>query len=284
MMNEDEEEMTSGNDEGNHDNQEDPTTAGGTTDPNTAKWGTVPWGTVTVIGSGSSGGGAGGGGILSSLYYSGGSLFSYPSSSWWGSPPERKKFSGKPVESTAPVYGWRGYTMDSETATLHGATKEWPEREFQAECNNYRDYPSPQEQWAEQALKEFPDLLEQYKARKQGVPASRREVCLQHLESDSCTGSSYGCGIWGRAKPDAVDTEDYQIVAHCIAWGTVLLDEDENWRASDVRIEALYVVKEAFQDEDYFKYIDFDRMAADLYARYVVPVRVIDSLEELSGD
>jgi hypothetical protein len=157
-----------------------------------------------------------------------------------------------PVHQDEPVYGWRGYGLQVDgdgRLELRGARMAWPGRELEAKC--------------------FGLLSIDNAATEDGT-------CVQHLEQDSCP-HAYGCGIWGRAVP--VESAVY---AHCLAYGTVALDDDGNWRASNVRIEALYVSKPAVLRQNDIQagwlrdYLIWDAISADLHARYGVPVYIVE--------
>lgn len=280
-----------GPDEGDHDSTQDSTASGSTlVQPLSAALPSIISSAYTYA-PGASSGGSGRWGSWGNATWAYHQMMQPTGIGGGGTTPTKKRFSATPTAQDAPVYGWRAYSLSRE-GVLKGDVEEWPEREKAAVCRNSGQYQLTAERDAYMKANLPMNLYALWRQSAEAEEDPSRTICLQHLEHDSCPGQ-HGCGIWGRAKPD----RSAMVVAHCLAYGTVASDEDGNWRASDVRIEALYVVKQYFynwvnsvwdhfssHEPHFLKYIDFDRMAADLYSRYVVPVKVIDSLEELSGD
>ncbi len=158
-----------------------------------------------------------------------------------------------------PVTGWRAYRL-SLTGTLMGVRQEWTERRLVAECSDFIRDVQGQPRW------------------HRSTPA---ETCAEHLEK--CP-QLCACGIYLRAKPEnwGVHPEHFVVYARCLAYGVVAMDEDGNARASDVSIEALYVLRCDLSSVvgALSQYIDWEGVANTLRGRYGVPVTVTDSLEE----
>lgn len=180
-----------------------------------------------------------------------------------------QRFKGKVTDRDEPVYGWRNYGLTS-TGILQGMRAMWPSNTFEAVCEASLGGSVPDE--AVRSWLRDDEIFQMWLARRAEKRVGREE-CLAHLTSGSCIDHP-GCGIWGRARP-AIDQG--LILARCLAYGVVALDEDDNWRASDVKIEKLYVMRFLGDPSPFAAYVDFDRMGYDLSARYEVPVEVIAS-------
>lgn len=191
----------------------------------------------------------------------------------------RQRFKGKAADRMQPVYGWRGYRMDTD-GKLIGMREPWETSHKAAVCVSFNEHPT---EMIRTLLGD--DEVFEFWMKRRGDNDPARERCVEHLTNDSC-GNEPGCGIWGRANPD----EHIQglVIARCMAYGVVAVDEDGNWRASDVQIESMFVNKQAFESDmgaygghAIVRYVDYDRMAYDLELRYSVPVKVLASVESL---
>lgn len=193
----------------------------------------------------------------------------------------RLRFTGKAVDHEGAIYGWRVYSLAAD-GTLSGARQSWPTKEMKAVC--LASHNTPPDEMIRGMLGD--DVTYRLWLERRGDNSRQRQQCLDHLEHDSCP---QGCGIWGQKYPCAG-----LIMARCLAYGTVALDEDGNWRASDVEIESLYILKAAIENFAFSRiitesgvgpltpYIDWDRLAVDLGLRYDVPAKVIEDVSELA--
>ena len=88
------------------------------------------------------------------------------------------------------------------------------------------------------------------------------------------------CGIYGMAdlNPDRYGDDDIHAWVRCVAWGTVGVDVDGNWRATEVEMEEIFLVKRLFNNE---AWLDFEKIADWLQAVYHIPVHVVNTVSEL---
>lgn len=164
----------------------------------------------------------------------------------------------KPQPREQVVTGWRGYSLGRD-GVLYGSFSAWHGARYSATCQSSMGYLSQ-------------DYI------KSHLGASRRR-CLAHLRDNRCS-----CGVWGVADPGRLIGNTPTVYANCQAWGIVMVDEDGNWRASDVDIASLFIVRSHFQVQlPWTKYmtVNYEAMADDLGARYRVPVRIVDDSMEL---
>lgn len=196
---------------------------------------------------------------------------------------QRPRFRGKAEDRTEVVHGWRGYRLE-EGLKLKGAWQIWEAAELEAVCRHNNPTFNPEYLLHLKAMLGDNELFAEWLKRK-GADSLGRAECLSHIEKDSCpgNGSGYGCGIYGRARlEDYRGDPSFNIFAYCSAWGMVAVDEDGNWRASDCRIEKLFVVRQtglgAFSD-----FIDWQRLAGKLSESYGVPTTVVDGVESVSA-
>lgn len=170
--------------------------------------------------------------------------------------PEKPRFQGNVIEEEGPIYGWRSFGLalkdDSQypTLILKGSVMTWDSKEMHAHCIAV-------------SSKEYSEF--------------GRAKCLEHLENDSCI-DGFGCGIWGRHN-----IAPAPVIARCRAYGTVALDEDMNWRASDVLIEKLYLHKPSldYLGQFFNQYADWKKIADDLSINYAVPVQLVSNIEQI---
>lgn len=213
-------------------------------------------------------------------------------------PPALAKFSGVVQDRTEPITGWRGYQIDS-SLTLSGVRAKWPTRKFVAECSEGDDRLQQRAQL--QALMADDEAYQFWlKRQMKDSPAAR---CVAHLEN----GDNCGCGVWGRALVENLPEGDWPVIAHCQAYGVVAVDAEGNFRASEVEIDELWVVKGKGQSSPqisqlspgghayltitgpsaaapwYSAYVDWQKIADLLRDKYAVPVHVVESMAEVGG-
>lgn len=147
------------------------------------------------------------------------------------------------VQRDEPIRGWRG--MEFVNGYLRGmAGWEWSSARMTAECH-----------W--------------------GIgesPSAHIAISGDH--------PFHHCGIYGMAdlNPDRYGDDDIHAWVRCVAWGTVGVDADGNWRATEVEMEEIFLVKELFANATW---LDFDKIADCLQAVYSIPVHVVDTVSEL---
>ena len=187
--------------------------------------------------------------------------------------PTATPFTAKPEHKDTPLSGWRIYSLTPD-GYISGSRQEWKERKLVAECE-------PNQNAVEKAVSLVGNYLdkEQLDQLRSWVNTSNSAIsnCISHLEAGSCS-----CGIWGRAETITPAAGSF-ILASCLAYGTVATDEAGNWRASEVQVEHLYVMRQKYMDWTPGQYLDWERMGYDLYSKYGVPTKVIDSVEEIGN-
>ena len=188
--------------------------------------------------------------------------------------PTATPFTAKPEHKDTPLPGWRLYSLTPD-GYLKGSRQKWKEKKLVAECQSSHDLFETATLVSLLSSYLDKEQVDQLRAWVNGSNSAASN-CISHLGAGSCS-----CGIWGRAE--VINTQsDAFILASCLAYGTVATDEAGNWRASEVQIEQLYVVRQKYTN--YLNnYIDWERLGYDLYSRYGVPTKVIDSVEEIGN-
>lgn len=188
-------------------------------------------------------------------------------------------FKGTIEPRSEPLVGWRGYSLGPD-ATLSGVRAAWEGKRFRAECTEGDTLARAQ---TLKLLLNDDELCVQWRKKNPHTGHSQAEA---HLTTGSCT-----CGIWGKAQLTEVD--NYSIIARCQAYGVVAADKDGNWRASEVEMDSLYIVKDIQQripnlqtvaagaPITWLAYVDYQRIADLLRDRYAVPVEIVESRADI---
>ena len=188
----------------------------------------------------------------------------------------------KVIEQDEPIFGWRAYNLTNDGKLVGNFGTPWETRHLVAKCLvGANDLMQLIHYRLEGEARD--KMLECYRQVTDSPSFEKR--CVEHLERGGCY-TDPGCGIWATANP----LNDHgMIMARCIAFGTVLADDKGNWRASEAQIEELFVVKNWHPNDPYVNYaftalhafIDWERMVSMLTMSYLVPVKVVGTLEEV---
>lgn len=110
---------------------------------------------------------------------------------------------------------------------------------------------------------------------------SDRDRCLRHISMGS---QLCRCGIYGMAElvPGRYEEEDIQAWARCVAWGTVAVDAEGNFRSSDAELEEVFLMGSNIRKHQPLgRYFDLERLSLDLSIQYGIPVTVVETADEL---
>lgn len=143
----------------------------------------------------------------------------------------------EPESRPQSFYGWRGYKPADRFPVIQGAWNQvWNTPHYAATCPHaHREDPRE-------------TCIEHIKTRGQTTVSVLEDLAGRVVFQDF-SGSECTCGIYGYSKYDGLIQQQadsnfiFTFMAYGAAWGYVAMDKDENFKATDFRIDHMYLLK-----------------------------------------
>lgn len=144
----------------------------------------------------------------------------------------------EPESRPQTFYGWRGYKPSDHFPIIQGAWAQvWGTAKMEATC------PHP-----ERGMTGRETCIDHIKHRGQTALEIKQDLAGR-VSFSGVEGKSCQCGIYGYAKYDGLIQQQsdsnytFTFMAYGAAWGYVAMDDQENFKATDFKIDHMYMLK-----------------------------------------